>query len=93
MTAAESAYLDELVGELDAVLSKLGEHFDAIQILGTYMADDGTTHRVTRGKGNWYARQGVAREFLEMDEAQTMAYELAKLIPRPDSDDGDEWKD
>lgn len=93
MTPEESTYLDTLVTRLDEILVELGEHFDCIQILGTYMGDDGNTNRVTRGKGNWYARQGVAREFLEMDAAQTTAYELAKVIPRQDpSDDGEDWK-
>lgn len=94
MTQEESAYLDHLVTKLDAMLAELGEHFDCVQILGTYMGDDGNTNRVTRGIGNWYARQGVAREFLEMDAAQTTAYEIAKVVPRIDPpDDGESWKE
>lgn len=83
-----------LIEELNKALLNLGEHFDCIQILGTYMGDDGNTYRVTRGVGNWYARQGIAREFLQMDAAQTTAYELAKVIqiPDPSDGDGDEWK-
>lgn len=94
MTQEESTYLDHLVTKLDAMLAELGEHFDCVQILGSYMGDDGNTNRVTRGIGNWYARQGVAREFLEMDAAQTTAYEIAKAIPRVDPpDDGESWKE
>lgn len=94
MNPEESAYIDTLVARLDEILEELGEHFDCIQILGTYINDDGSTSRVTRGKGNWYARQGVTREFLEMDAAQTTAFEIAKVMPKSEPpDDGESWKE
>jgi hypothetical protein len=84
---------EEMLAEkINGILRDLGEHFDAIQILGTYVQDDGMTARVSMGIGNWYARQGVAQEFLNMDAAVTTAHEIGKVLPRSDSDDGDDWK-
>jgi hypothetical protein len=84
---------EEMLAEkVRGILSELAEHFDAIQILGTYVQDDGMTARVSMGTGNWYARQGVAREFLDMDAAVTTAHEIGKVLPRPADDDGDDWK-
>lgn len=60
--------------------------FDSLQILGTYVRDDGDTARVSMGVGNWYARQGVAREFLDMDAAATTAYEIGKVLHEEDDD-------
>lgn len=81
-----------LAQKIQGILADLGEHFDAIQILGTYVQDDGHTARVSMGIGNWYARQGVAREFLDMDAAVTTAHEIGKVLPRPNDDDGEDWK-
>lgn len=72
--------MERLNGMMDGMLRELGEHFEAIQILGTFVDDDGHTVRVTRGVGNWYARQGLAREFLDMDAAVTTANELSRVI-------------
>lgn len=73
---------DEMLVELmDRCLRDLGEHFDSVQLIGSFVTDDGQTQRVTRGIGNWYARIGMAQEFLEMDAAQTTAYELKKVLP------------
>lgn len=82
---------ERLNGLMDKMLAELGEHFEAIQILGTFVDDDGHTARASRGVGNWYARQGLAREFLDMDAAQTTAYELSQVINRP-PEDGEDWK-
>jgi len=79
-------HAEMLNGLLDEKLREISEYFDAVQILGTFVDDDGDTVRVTRGFGNWYARQGVAREFLDMDAAQTTAYEIAKVLPGRDDD-------
>jgi hypothetical protein len=78
----EASHAAMLNGKMDDMLRELGEHFEAIQIMGSFVDEDGHTVRVTRGVGNWYARQGVAREFLDMDAAQTTAYELSKVLVR-----------
>lgn len=83
---------DMLAEKIRGILADLGEHFDAVQILATYVQDDGMTARVTMGTGNWYARQGIAREFLATDEAVTTANEIQKALQKPDDDDSEDWK-
>lgn len=76
---------------LDDYAAKLGEHFGAVQIMVTW-DEGGVTHAAKRGCGNWYARQGMAHEFINCDMAVENAHQLAAIIHRPDSNDGDEWK-
>lgn len=54
----------------------------ALRILG---------ERLFNGSGNWYARQGMAHDFIKCDAAQINAFELGKVMPKPD-DDGETWK-
>ena len=62
---------------------KLGEHFDAVQIMVSYN-DEGTTRASFNGCGNWYARQGMAHSFINTDIAQENALEIAsRLNPSP----------
>ena len=75
-----------LIELLDECLRCLGEHLESVQIIGSFVNDNGETERVTRGAGNWYARIGMAQEFLEMDAAQTTAFELSKILPPMDED-------
>lgn len=81
---------EELMARMDVLLAELGEHFDSLQIIGSFVGDDGHTQRVTRGIGNWYARVGAAREFIEMDQAQTTAFELSKMMTFHPADEGEE---
>lgn len=69
--------------------ARMHEHFDHVQILATWN-EEGITKRVARGAGNWYARQGMAHEFINMDIAQDTAHQLAAVINPPE--DGDDWK-
>lgn len=71
------------------IMRELSEHFDSLQLLGTFIDDEGNTGKVSMGSGNWYARIGVAREFIEQDAAATNAYELSKVI----CDEGEEEDD
>lgn len=66
--------------------AKLGEHFDAVQIFATW-CDHGCTIGTTRGTGNWYARQGLAHEFIQADIAQENAMQLAARL-RSNREDG-----
>lgn len=69
---------------------ELSEHADHVQIMVTWN-EEANSHRVFTGCGNWYARQGMAHEFIECDKAQTNAAEIAsKLEPPPD--DSESWK-
>lgn len=61
---------------------RLGEHFDAVQILVTRM-NGGSTQYIARGVGNWYARQGIARAFVQNDVHEDLAREIADQL-KPD---------
>ena len=58
---------------------QLIEYFDAVQILVSLPGDGGTASIFT-GRGNWFARQGMAHDFIKQDQARTDANELAKVI-------------
>lgn len=79
-----------LVAKVEETTRKLGEYFDAVQVLVTW-DEEGVTRTLKTGCGNWHARQGMAREFLEEDQAQTAAVKLANE-PRDPPDGTDDWK-
>lgn len=66
--------------EIDRLTDRLGEHWDAVQILVSRGAEGGGTERYFVGSGNWYARQGMAQKFITMDEAEFAADSIAKAI-------------
>lgn len=66
---------------ISQVAAQLGEHFDAVQIMVTRNVE-AVTSACYRGCGNWYARQGMAHEFIQQDKAQIEAIELAQVMPR-----------
>lgn len=70
-----------LNGLVEQALEVLSEHFDAIQFIGTFVDDDGFTHCMTRGRGNWYARIGATMEWLDTDAAQTTAKAIGDVLP------------
>lgn len=76
----ERLRLDSLV--YDAV-EKLGEHFDAVQIMVCWQRD-GCTKSMYRGGGLWHARQGMAHEFINQDVAQENADKLKDVINPPE---------
>lgn len=81
------------VSKTDAMaqaLRVLGEHFDHVQILVTW-TEQGTSQRLFNGGGNWYARQGMAHDFIKCDEAQTNASIMKDALHKPDND-GEDWK-
>lgn len=86
MTSEEAGQFVERVAE------HLGEHFDAVQILVSRSRPaGGGTEGIRRGCGNWYARQGMAQEFISIDRAIDQANEIARAITPPPPD-GDEWR-
>lgn len=87
MNAAEAEEI------LERFAAMLGEHFDAVQILASWN-DEGLSYCAKRGTGNWYARQGMAHEFINADIAQENARQLQSVMPNPPKDDdGDQWKE
>lgn len=75
----------ETIELLERVTAALGEHFEAVQILVSWN-EDGMTKALHRGAGNWYARQGMAHEFINKDVAQEHAVRLAEVMPQPPDD-------
>lgn len=77
---------------LTDTLVKLGEHFDACQIMVTWN-EQSQSMALHRGSGNWYARQGLAHEFIGLDRAQEIGNQVARQIPQPPPDDSETWKE
>jgi hypothetical protein len=50
---------------LDKVVANLAEHYDTVQIIVTRHDGDAGTLVRTRGCGNWSARYGSAKEYIE----------------------------
>lgn len=72
---------DQAVALLDKMLAQLGEHFDSVQILTSRRHPQNTaTQAITRGVGDWYARRGLAHEFIALDRADEVAQSIAKQL-------------
>ena len=76
MSESEKVLATESVSK---ALLILGEHFDAVQILATVSDGDGT-ERSFKGSGNWYARQGMAHDFINADIHQDAAEQIANKL-------------
>lgn len=74
---------EKLVQETAA---KLGEHFDAVQILASFN-EEAESNGLFHGTGNWYARIGMAREFVLFDEGQIRAKSARDYNNRCDDSD------
>lgn len=73
---------------LEVQAAELGEYFDSVQIMVTW-TEQGLTYCAKRGVGDWYARQGMAHEFINADIAQENARQLSnKINPPPDDWEG-----
>jgi hypothetical protein len=79
--------LAEAQALLDSTTAKLSEHFGSVQIVASIVEPNGGTRSYRSGSGDWYARRALCQEFVELDQADTMA---RKLNP-PDEDD--KWKE
>ncbi|MDD2479098.1 MAG: hypothetical protein PHS31_04330 [Victivallaceae bacterium] len=58
---------DNLIERVEVALDMLYEHCDSVQIFVSKLFDDGNTGTYTDGKGNWYARKGQVREWVEKE--------------------------
>lgn len=56
----------------------LGEHFDAVQVLVTWN-EEGISKDFACGSGNWYARQGLAHEFITKNQSMSIAQEMSNV--------------
>lgn len=76
--------------EIEKCVHKLMELMDCVQILASYTDNEGT-HSHYQGAGNWFARTGMARDFLDRDESQTAANAVKPFL-QPPPDEGESWK-
>lgn len=77
---------NEAVEYLEQVACNLSEHFDCVQIMVS-LNEEGLTKCLKRGSGNWYARQGMAHEFINEDQSMMQAYQIADALNPRDEDD------
>jgi len=70
---------NEATDKIDVACAELAEHFDAVQICVSWM-EDGVTKMAYRGRGNWYARQGMCHAIISTDKAKDIAHELKEII-------------
>lgn len=75
---------------VDSSAVKLAEHFGAVQIVVSRVLPNGQTKATFSGSGDWFARKGLCQEFVERDQADTLARSIS---PPPPPDEGETWKD
>lgn len=78
---------EDLIKFVDHKVSELCEQFEAVQILVSWPSEqgNGNTKDYFSGRGNWYARTGMAHDFLDRDKGQVMAREISKAL-KPDQE-------
>ena len=76
---------DGIYDEIKRSTSRLLElGCDSVQIMGCWVDwKDKESHRIFYGDGNWYARVGMAKAFLDGDDAETMADRIAEKMEHP----------
>lgn len=67
MTHTEKEAKSDIV---QRAVNDLIEHFDSVQIFTTH-TEEGVTRGIKKGGGDFYARIGMAREFLIVDNERT----------------------
>ncbi len=77
------------LAELERHVAELSEFYDSVQIFASGLNSDGTTFSHKRGSGNWYARQGLAHEFIQENIAEDTADKISQKLDPPDN----EWKE
>lgn len=64
---------------VDEQAAKLGEHFEACQILVSWN-ENGETKSIYSGCGNWFARMGMLHEMIEDDKAMIQANRMSTKV-------------
>lgn len=72
MSPAEAKRVEDMA-------DKLAEDWEVVQILVSRY-EPGGTQPYFHGLGNWYGRQGMAHEFVKLEEARTAAKEIGNAI-------------
>lgn len=65
---------------IERIAGQLGEHFDAVQIMVSWVNPDGSTSSAKAGTGNWWARQGLAHSFINADVAEENACRIKAAL-------------
>jgi len=78
----------EKLAILERHVAELAEIYDCVQVLATGLNPNNSTFCHKRGSGNWYARQGMAHEFIQENIADDAATLIAKKLEPPEED----WK-
>lgn len=68
MNDAENNQPDQDIELLRKHTSQLSEYYDTTQIIVTKLKSDGGTKRIAQGSGNWYARYGSVKEWVNNEE-------------------------
>lgn len=71
----EQERTDHIDKEIEKFLSSIAEYVDVAQIMVSFQTSERQTMCTKDGFGNWYARIGMAEEFIEQDMARTQ-YEI-----------------
>lgn len=71
---------EELERIVDDSLARLAEHFEVVEIFASRVEPDGT-RCIKRGMGNWYARQGMAQEFIGLTRADEIVERMNQQNP------------
>jgi len=71
---------EQVMEMLDKHCNVLSEHCDSVQILASWLNPDGTTSSVSRGSGNWFARRGMASDFISRSQADDIGKSVAENI-------------
>ncbi|MEZ5386480.1 MAG: hypothetical protein R3F13_13290 [Prosthecobacter sp.] len=82
---------DEMERIVQRHVDALMEYFECVQILVSNSSPEGT-ESVSKGAGNWYARQGMAQFFINLDRSETQAHKIAEHTQPPPPEEGEEWK-
>ena len=53
------------------------EYFDSVEIMCSKTNASMGTGLLTRGRGDWFARQGMAHEFIKRDDAEAIGMAVA----------------
>ena len=86
MTEAEGQVL------VQEALARVRERFDHVLILASW-DEDGVSEMVADGAGSWYAQTGMAKDFLDRDQArlvveeQELAAEADVFLEEADEDE------
>lgn len=76
--------MNAIIGKAVAVLT---EHFDAAQLVVSYVDLDGNTHCRSVGFGNWFARVGMVEDFLQRATENASSPPMPRCIEEEDDDE------